>query len=354
MFQNYRHVRGTRRRARAFTLIELLVVIAIIAILIALLLPAVQQAREAARRTQCKNNLKQFGLAMHNYHDVYQFFPLGHHYMGTFDGNINSALGGSAFGWGWALLPFLDQGGLFDQFNPEQQIAENRVDTQGNALPGNGLTNQGLCATVLPMFSCPSDAKPTTRNDGEVRPSATSSYQGNASSYNGYHGGNRNNHHVQLYRRNGILGRTNAGGPRNMRDVLDGASNTVAIAETKWNMRTNGTNRSRFYGAMDRRSMFMGARGATNALCLQGEWAMNWTQPEGNRQIARTAGSAHLGGAHFLFCDGSVKFVSEYVQHSASSWRGIRNRFDRDVNGTTYGLYQRLFSRNDQLPVNNF
>src|SRR6187401_1277341 len=98
---------------RAFTLIELLVVIAIIAILIALLLPAVQQAREAARRTQCKNNMKQIGLALHNYHDTYLRFPSAF--------GIQSLNGGGAERWGhsqWvALLPYYDQAPLYSQWN---------------------------------------------------------------------------------------------------------------------------------------------------------------------------------------------------------------------------------------------
>src|SRR5471032_224525 len=99
-----------RSRFRGFTLIELLVVIAIIAVLIALLLPAVHQAREAARRTQCKNNLKQMGLALHNYHDITSTtFPPGY---------INTTQAGNLSGWGWQtmLLPQIDQAALFNLF----------------------------------------------------------------------------------------------------------------------------------------------------------------------------------------------------------------------------------------------
>src|SRR5262245_3008809 len=92
-----------KRRQRGFTLIELLVVIAIIAILIALLLPAVQQAREAARRTQCKNHLKQIGLAAHNYHDAFLVFPLGN--------------GAALFGWKVFTLPYLEQNALYNAIN---------------------------------------------------------------------------------------------------------------------------------------------------------------------------------------------------------------------------------------------
>jgi prepilin-type N-terminal cleavage/methylation domain-containing protein len=125
-------IRAPKRRG--FTLIELLVVIAIIAVLIALLLPAVQQAREAARRTQCKNNLKQFGLALHNYHDAFNMFPPAHIYDGFADTNVRSATNGGgndcqAGGalasngtyvrapWTVQVLPYIDQAPLYNQFN---------------------------------------------------------------------------------------------------------------------------------------------------------------------------------------------------------------------------------------------
>ncbi|MFG0295400.1 MAG: DUF1559 domain-containing protein, partial [Maioricimonas sp. JB045] len=104
-------------RRRGFTLIELLVVIAIIAILVALLLPAVQQAREAARRSQCKNNLKQIGLALHNYHDTHGSFPPGYiaRYVSATD--PASAETGPGFAWGTMILPFLDQSPTYNQLN---------------------------------------------------------------------------------------------------------------------------------------------------------------------------------------------------------------------------------------------
>src|SRR5579872_536707 len=122
----------SRNRRRGFTLIELLVVIAIIAVLVSLLLPAVQQAREAARRSQCKNNLKQFGLAMHNYLSSYSVFPL------CGSSTVNS-MSVHTF-----LLPSLDQGPLYNQINFNVIWSD-----PSNAVP---------LAAVVPMFLCPSDS----------------------------------------------------------------------------------------------------------------------------------------------------------------------------------------------------
>ncbi len=349
MLQRSRSALRRNRHRHGFTLMEFLVVVAVIVILLAIVLPGIHQARESARKTQCQNNLKLIGLAIHNYHDAYYLFPIGHQYMGTFDGDIDSDRGGSGFSWGWSLLPFTDAGGLFNQFNPEQQVAESRFETS----PGSGIYNADLCRKVLHYYRCPSDRMPTNRTDGAIIGSATSSYQGNSSSYNGYQVTWDKNYKEMMYRRNGIFGRTNAGGARNMRDILDGSSNTIAVAETRWDMQKNGTNRSRWYGAQEKNGL-TGAQGATNALCVQGEWPLNWTEAQGNPQPNRTAGSAHKGGANFLFCDGSVKFISDQIEHTATPWINVCNRFDRPNDWKGYGLYQRLFSRNDQDPVNTW
>ena len=127
------------RRHQGFTLIELLVVIAIIAVLIALLLPAVQQAREAARRTQCKNNMKQLGLSMHNYESTFNQFPMAAVW------NVDASGSNLTYGqsWGMALLPYMDQAPLFNGFDNSQPI-------------WSGAKNLSLIATSLPAFVCPS------------------------------------------------------------------------------------------------------------------------------------------------------------------------------------------------------
>lgn len=153
-------------RKRGFTLIELLVVIAIIAILIALLLPAVQQAREAARRTQCRNNMKQIVLALHNYLDVHSTFPPGMMWSRNLPGVRDGNGVGRGTGWAWSafILPQMDQANTFNQIN----------FSLGMAAPGNAK----ICAMTLPFILCPSDTIDSTRNSSRLRPQATTSYCG--------------------------------------------------------------------------------------------------------------------------------------------------------------------------------
>jgi len=139
-----------QRKRRGFTLIELLVVIAIIAILISLLLPAVQQAREAARRTQCRNNLKQIGLALHNYHDVYGTFPMAF----IVDAEVGAGITGARImSWNTAILPYIDQANVYNSLGP------------GGVNVVGGVTNQES-NVVIPAFLCPSVPRSNNANQG--------------------------------------------------------------------------------------------------------------------------------------------------------------------------------------------
>jgi len=188
-----------------FTLIELLVVIAIIAILIALLLPAVQQAREAGRRSQCKNNLKQMGLALHNYHDIYNCFPMGNVNIPaviTTNPPCTPVNANQVFGWGTALLPQLDQAPLYEMLNPAQYRCSG-MPAATTLIPAT--TGAALLQTPLSVFVCPSDTGP-----------AIHAMYGNYSKSN--------------YVISEQIG-NNFTVSRNMRDLTDGSSNTLLMAE---------------------------------------------------------------------------------------------------------------------------
>lgn len=332
-----------RVRSAGFTLVELLVVIAIIGVLVGLLLPAVQAAREAARRMKCSNNLKNLALALHNYHDTYNKFPMGHQFDGHFDGNLTNAGGGNAFSWGYSILPQLEQGALFEQFDPRWPVTVGPSDVPG-------VFNVELATTPLEMFSCPTDTKKPNQNQNKIPNSATSSYQGSAGSYDGY-AGNLN----FTDRWNGMFCRRL--GPYGFKDMVDGTTNTVVLCEVSWEMQNSGRNAARIYGSSD--EVLAGASGGTNTALVCGEWAMNWTQPEGNANPDRTASSLHPGGAHFALGDGSVRFIAESIQHTAHAWdaswtANAHNAYDRSNNGANYGVYQRLFSRRDRLTISEY
>lgn len=206
-----------QRQRPAFTLIELLVVIAIIAILIALLLPAVQQAREAARRSQCKNNLKQIALALHNYHDTFGVFTPG--MIGPQAYTDMGPNGVFRLGWGPLLLPYLEQSALYNQIAPF-------VDGTANA-SGSPATWPGASTTRIPVHLCPSDPNKKKNRGFTSSGSSTartfSNYAGNMGS-TGIHNGSHN-------RATDLNGIFFAMSDVSMRDILDGTSNTLLLGE---------------------------------------------------------------------------------------------------------------------------
>jgi prepilin-type N-terminal cleavage/methylation domain-containing protein len=284
-----------RKRARGFTLIELLVVIAIISILIALLLPAVQQAREAARRTQCKNNLKQIGLALHNYESTFGCFPAG----GIEDTNTGtSGLGASGF---VMILPYIDQAASYNLYNFSEHYA-----TAYNA----GVLNQNVPAYLCPSMMIPRAAPEKNCNiSGRPETGAPSSYllhEGTASYQHPAQG---------MF---SVVSPTLFGFTANkctkFRDVTDGTSHTLAVGETTWNFKNykwgltacpgnpslNGTQR----WGVSRWGVGYPNSGLGNTSIVMNSFHL--ASPNGYS-------SQHVGGIHVLLVDGTVRFLSQNI-----------------------------------------
>jgi prepilin-type N-terminal cleavage/methylation domain-containing protein len=345
----------SRSCRRAFTLIELLVVIAIIAVLIALLLPAVQQAREAARRTQCKNHLKQIGLALHNYHDTHLMFPMGFSDVVWGD---NEPSGGHGWSWSAFLLPYLDQAPLYNQFN----FSTTPYACVSCAAPVTG--NQVLVGTPLTVFGCPSDTKPktATNNAGQAgngwgtAAAASSSYMGCRGAFEGAPCAQSGTRVTVDARNNGLL---IVNGSRSFRDLTDGTSNVFAVGEVRWiplitdiNGATNvGSVRQYIYGNITNTGgpdcQNNGSNNNGAQLHLRTTHQRLNGPPLAAASLHRSFHSQHTGGAHFLMGDGAVKFVSENIDNTATGYSAAV------VNGP-YGLYQRLGAINDGQVVGDF
>lgn len=321
------------RGKSGFTLIELLVVIAIIAILVALLLPAVQQAREAARRTSCKSQLKQLGLALQNYHDVHSVFPIGEGFAGMtaqFSGDCQGSPKRAP--WTVLILPYLEQGALYDTFNFSQQFRGIYSET-----PTSG-ANFVASNQIVPVFHCPSFPAPDglhTNYFGVMGGGSTLPNWAHAGAMPG-----------RALWNNGTLFLNSKIG---MRDLTDGTSNTVVIGETKYQLgpraRSNGLERVGWASSV--RACANGTPGVTaavtdvpiNAYNGDGNSAdtlftdgnapnslgtVNGVAARFNLQ-GRAFSSSHPGGCHFAFGDGSVHFISENIHHVTLTHLAIRN-----------------------------
>ena len=269
---------------RGFTLIELLVVIAIIAVLIALLLPAVQQAREAARRTQCRNNLHQIALALHNYHDTHGLFPPGM-VIGVDTSGSAGWSGAVPFTtWTTLLLPFLDEVAVYNSYN---------FDISSHLGPNNTAV-----ASNFQQLNCPSDSGPTQISLHSPMWGPTT-YNGVCGTWGGRGTNQWNLSGKPVSASAGVIGDSLGmfyGNSRvRVRDIRDGTSQTVVVGEVRRNSATSGC-------------------------CV---WAMEWyghswsgtywpMNPSGANEIYSFA-SMHEGGSFFTFADGSVKFLSENI-----------------------------------------
>ncbi len=313
-----------KHRLRAFTLIELLVVIAIIAILIALLLPAVQQAREAARRTQCKNHLKQHGLALHNYHDALMVFPAVGYNLGQANGanvppcvtNVSGQV---------MLLPYLDQAPMYNQMNMNAPFGPFRYGAPLYAgsvqpfcsYPGNGTDGTGTWPNAqfiskrISVFRCPSDA-------GNSKWTGANHYGpgtgvGEKTSYD-FSAIQTSSEGSYLWDNYAVASRyLFAGDSRtSIRDVTDGTSNTVAMAEVLYDVSSGSGGPAWGYRSW--------VHNGINIAAPVNAWTVNATTPPG--RILSTwgrAGSYHTGGLHILMADGAVRFLSENTAQAVRS-----------------------------------
>lgn len=335
--------RTSGSRVRGFTLIELLVVIAIIAILIALLLPAVQQAREAARRSQCKNNLKQIGLALHNYHDTHGVFPYSVSHSGSITtGGANHSIALNHRGW-LMLLPMIDQSPLYNQV--DFSLAMGAYVTNGGTMPGGlapgdpGNDNDLIASKVIPAFMCPSDNGPEKyASTGSAHYSIAPGSTTETGAFTNY------DFSVRRSANDAPMWNQDTGSDRRMfgfdacsriRDVTDGMSNTVAVAETL-RQTYNGESVSWAYAKWVGNGVDLTySRGINFNLCC------SWDSPPFERTpVLRnrlgdwsTVGSNHEGGAHVLLGDGAVRFISENMDATT------RNRLAYIADGQPVGEF---------------
>ena len=331
------------KRRDAFTLVELLVVITIIGILIALLLPAVQAAREAARRSQCMNNLKQLGLALHNYENTFGRFPPGTRNCDPANPGAGTCTGGYGYVWQAGphrkgsmlvkMLPYVEQAPLYNQL-------DFRLDVQAR------LASLGYGNREIPVFTCPSDDKGLTKMGlgtagtnyapsigNQLMPGqggvCTTYYPPNAYYLNNGpagHGSTENGDQVS-----GCFSRYSWAA--RIADITDGTSNVIAMGEIRpWcgdHHRGGWNNANALWTATTAPINYPTCPreppGTDSGAFTCNHYA-NWQTSQGFK-------SKHPGGAQFLFADGSGHFLSETID---------------------YATYQRLGDRNDKQPVGQF
>jgi len=275
-----------------FTLIELLVVIAIIAVLIALLLPAVQQAREAARRSQCKNNLKQIGLALHNYHDAHRVLPPSDISEDAF--NTSSRCARNSLSWMVQLMPYLDQATMFHALL--EANAFNDCWRNISAVTTGAGTTPAYAKTPIDVFMCPSD--PSAPMNASMGDYAKSNYVGvSGSPYRPTISGTTVTNPTGTFYVNARI---------SFKNITDGLSNTAFVGE-RASITIGATQKiaSVWAGVWQNTS---NSGSVVNGIMSTGAYyAINGDQGTANFC------SPHTGGVHFVLGDGSVRFLSQHM-----------------------------------------
>lgn len=353
-----------KTKSRGFTLVELLVVIAIIGILVGLLLPAVQAAREAARRMQCSNNFKQLGLALHNYHDAYNKFP--------------PRIGGDAFGINYSpsglsrLLPYIEQTALYNQISTPQTFngttfpAFNVAPTNANYLPWTA---------KIPSFLCPSDGE--SGSNGTL---GRSSYHFSNGDWAGWWGDPTTRGVFEVWRLYPDW-TWHSGSPRGMASISDGTSNTLAMSER--GIPGNGSRRlvtavaTNIPNLLQNPSVCMALKG-TNSQYAEGVSTADWGQGNfsfgwqgRNAEISTilppnspscsiyaddwnavlfTPTSYHTGGVGTVFFDGSVRFIGNSIDSGNLGLEQVKSGL------SPYGVWGALGSinGNEVVPTSEF
>ena len=323
-------------------------VIAIIGILVALLLPAVQAAREAARRMECTNNLKQLALAQHNYHDTHKSFCSGY-VRGPWNGSNNS----ERWGWHVLLMPFIEQGPLHDQLAPQDYTLEDVCAGLNPSVPNPVATLQ----TRISGFICPSDS-----NEDEL------------AHRDRHFGGGHGTQQGGLG--NWRPGLTNYIGLRGTKDQPKNTSDTHGVLYYNSNVRmgdiSDGTSSTFMIGERDslhcRAGTWPGVRNPHGG-GSRGLWTsvghvrtvLNAPNPPhgwgSNKGCGESFSSMHPSGANFAFCDGSVHFISENIEFDSTHCRNGCCVYSDNVGRPAcswFSLYTRLGRRNDLLPVSGF
>lgn len=312
------------RVSSGFTLIELLVVIAIIATLVAILLPAVQQAREAARRSTCKNNLKQLGLALHNYHDTYNVLPPG-----AIDerasGKTWTAANDNDGHWAWTIFiaPYVELGAVYDTLQPGTNVASRAMQL-----------HLGVMQSAYPVFRCPSDIGPVFHDTVGSPGHAIDDLPGTGGTNRGLSLSNyvasSNTSYLRALKR--VEGSANvdlansANGPFyvnsnvNFRDINDGLSNTILLGERAYEVGGIRMHAAGLFAVRDVDGRGPGDnvtgggnQGMVDAMASS-NWGINPTLPNVQWQAHQTFSSFHAGGAQFVMGDGAVRFISENIQ----------------------------------------